>query len=474
MRIESSELGQYRKITLRMLIISTAVALISIAHPVSGQDETALGDVARQSRDHSTKKGEPQSGAATTTNQWASRIQQQQDETGTIPDGFGRYIGPGYQVWVPAPFSIIGRNDAGTLLGSSEVAGLTTKVFAGVPIHIPKRLKDVEFSSWASQFWRPYGTLTCSHQKPGALYRDCSVSVTLLGFQGFGSARFVENGDEFVPVVCFATREELETVDLSHTHSRQEQIAMAERAGRNHERQERVAVSGMVCNTVLDSVRIRQATEPASTIGKSVKTTDALTSSEAHPEPVPNLAQIARESKARVQNAKVRLSVQEEDSAGMAPDGFRLYQDQFCTQQECWQESFFLPESARRVKGGGSDNAYVVTRGDLTQAIFYFGTTGVEFDYTEFGGAQDVARQWIHAGVDIKTQPVRVTHTIDGRSVLLVRSRLLANMNPWTEEQAIITTDGFRMRIGCILPEDQFIDHESTCSDVFESWQAHR
>src|SRR5439155_23864490 len=172
-----------------------------------------------------------------------------------------------------------------------------------------------------------------------------------------GSRRFVENGDEFLPFVCFATREELETVDLSDAHTREERIAQGERLWRNSERQERVAISGKVCNTVLDSIRIRQAAEPASTVRKSIKTTDALSSSEAHPEPLPNLVQIARESKARAQNAKVKLSVQEEDTAGMAPAGFRLYHDQFCTQQECWQESFFLPESARRVKGGRSDNA---------------------------------------------------------------------------------------------------------------------
>jgi hypothetical protein len=50
MRIESSQLGQYQKITLQKLIISSTVALISIAHPVSGPDETALEDARSPSK----------------------------------------------------------------------------------------------------------------------------------------------------------------------------------------------------------------------------------------------------------------------------------------------------------------------------------------------------------------------------------------------------------------------------------------
>src|SRR5215469_11120758 len=118
MRIRSRQPEASR--TIPVLIVGAILALNSVADPVFGQDETPLGDVARQSRKtQSSTRVETQSSAATTANQWASGIQQQQEEIGTTPDGFGTYIGPGYQVWIPAPFSVIGRNDDGTLLGSA-------------------------------------------------------------------------------------------------------------------------------------------------------------------------------------------------------------------------------------------------------------------------------------------------------------------------------------------------------------------
>jgi len=46
-------------------------------------------------------------------------------------------------------------------------------------------------------------------------------------------------------------------------------------------------------------------------------------------------------------------------------------------EQQCWQESFFLPENARHVKGGNSDNVYVAMLDKDTSVVIYFGGTTV-------------------------------------------------------------------------------------------------
>jgi hypothetical protein len=434
-------------------------------------DENSLGDVARQSRMAHSSAPDQTSDAGATASHWAARIQERQEEIGTSPDGFETYVGPGYQLWIPAPFSVIGRNDAGTLLGSSGIADLTTKVFVGAPVSAPGNLNDLAFNTWANEFWRNYGSLSCSHKKTGSPYRDCSAVVTLLGFEGFGSARFVEKGDDLLPVVCFATREQLEKIDSGWPRSRQEQLEMGAKQQRNNRSQQRVETSGKVCATVLDSILLR-GPEQAAAAHPHLRTTDALTTGDSHAEPPSNLGDVARASRAKAQTEKVKWSIQEQETASLAPPGFHAHSGQRCA-NECWEESFSLPEGARRVNGGKSDDVYVSTRGDLTQAVFYFAVSAVDYDYSEVGESQQLARQWLHSTVDPKLWPERVSRSINGQNALVFRTRLIANLNAWTEEQAVITTAHFRMRIGCILPEEHFIDNEWKCSTIFESWQMH-
>jgi hypothetical protein len=441
-----------------MLMLSLILEVFCILAPLHAQDETPLGDVARKTRAAHAASPVAPTAAAATASHWASEVRQEQEVVGSTPDGFGTYVGPGYKLWVPAPFSAVGRNDLGTLLGISETTGLTTKVFVGNPVHMPRRLNDLEFNAWASEFWQPYGALNCFHVKPGTAYHDCSARADLLGYFGDGIARFVENGDEVLPVVCFS-RDEYEVIDISRRPKREDLQAKA-------------PTSRKICATVLDSIQVRNTAENFETPHPIAHATPALVSPLTGPQAEPNLAQIARASKAKAHAENVKFSMQEQDPGGKAPVGFGDHSSDLCLEQ-CWEESFYLPEGVRRVQGGKSDDVYVATCGDRTLAIFYFAISSAQPLDSEMPDSRALAREWIHARVDYRLPAEHSNQTINGHDAIVVRTRLLTKLDPWIEYQAIINTNGFHKMIGCMFPEAHFTDHEPTCLTVFESWEVH-
>ena len=64
--------------------------------------------------------------------------------------------------------------------------------------------------------------------------------------------------------------------------------------------------------------------------------------------------------------------------------------------------SFF--QTLHVIRGGNSENVYVVTRDGATSVVIYFGETRVSNGYSDYGTAQTVARSWIHAQLDWKTR----------------------------------------------------------------------
>ncbi len=129
--------------------------LLASANTVCGQDEPAVAQAARQARaDRARNQAENRNAAASGSTEV---IDQDADGSESIPDGFQNYDGDGYRVLVPAPFSAEGRDERGTLVATSVVTGITTKVFAGVPIPISQHPTQTEFMTILQQYWGEYG-----------------------------------------------------------------------------------------------------------------------------------------------------------------------------------------------------------------------------------------------------------------------------------------------------------------------------
>lgn len=456
---------------------SGAIALILLAHvalfiaSASAQADSPLGDVARQARgDRAQAKSATFTPATQATKRLVNELEKD-EEAGTPPDGFDTYVADGYKVWVPSPYSIEGRNESGTLLATADITGVTTKVFAATPIDTVSHPSLLGFEKLALDFWRPFGWIKCDPGKPGISEHRCTLGGQLLGNRVDGTARFLEGDSRIVPVVCFATAIPDVPVDFSKVRSREERAAMADRAVGNMGHRSMAQRSNDLCGAVLDSVRLKErpasfgmAEWSAPAGSKSVAQTKERAGGD-------SLGELARESR-KAQSASAKVRVEATDTVDRAPAGFRTHSKTRCAAQ-CREERFVLPDSARKVKGGNTDNVYVSMLDADTSIIIYFGRTEVVNGYSEFGIAQDLAHRWIHGQRDYAFKTVDLSRSIDAQIVPISRSRLTANMNAWMEEEAFVGGENEHFKIGCIAREDRFADTEPVCATVFESWRVH-
>ncbi len=238
----------------------------------------------------------------------------------------------------------------------------------------------------------------------------------------------------------------------------------------NNDKHSMAAYSSTLCQTVLNSVHPAQRTlllrRPASRPAPAQPVALPQTATDS-----PSLGDVARASKSQAAQAKAKITVEAENTIGQAPSGFRVRSSSRCTSACCWQERLFLPQNARRVSGGNSDNVYVVGSDDRTTMVIYFGSTAVSYGYSNYGTAADLAYHWIHAHADYTAKPIASFRTMNGHSVTVVRTRLLSNLTPWTEEAAELGNNPVNFKIACIAPEDQFADLEFMCSTIVDSWR---
>ena len=440
------------------------VVVLGCGNLALAQSEPSLGDVARQAR---SDRGQSTSDHSNTTTQQLTNALQEDQEDSAAPEGFATYLADGYRVWVPAPFSVEGRDEAGTLLATADVTGITTKVFVASPIPNTRKLSEIEYKELAQQFWRPYGGVACTKAKPGATRHLCSVTGNLLGNSVNGQATFVQGTNIIVPVVCFANYAPQQRIDFAKGR---EQVVSA---ALSNMRQEAIRKRSQdLCGTVLDSVRLKDTTI---NVGRAKAPAQIVPVAATGGGEGTSLGEIARTSREEaLQAGQPKVRVESEDTINRAPAGFRNYGNMRCVSGTCWEETLFLPQNARRVTGGNSDTVYVAMLDENTSVIIYFGTTDVWNGYSEFGRASEVAHGWVHAQFDYNAKPLRTVRTINGRDVSIVRTRSVASMNAWDEEVAAVGVEGVNVSIGCLAREDRFVDAEAVCSTVFDSWRISR
>jgi len=462
-------------ITRVVFVLVGAIFLITPV-PVRAQSEPSLGDVARKAREQRAQSKPEATPASEEAQRLAAELEQEQEEAGSAPEGFQNYNAEGYRVAIPAPFSVEGRDDNGVLLATADITGVTTKVFAATPVPVGGLLGELEFQDWARAFWQPYGSITCAKPKPGVPGHECSVTGNLFGNQFSGNARFLNGDNRIVPVICFATAIPEEDADYSIRRRTQEEIDNLRAIGqRNVARRDMAYHSDQLCSAVLDSIRLKEeyGRSGAKLVPARAQKAPPAVASETSTGGS-SLADVARQSrKTAAQQGKPKVSVEAEDTINRPPPGYRVHSSSDCG-RECWQESLFLPENARHVRGGNSDNVYVAALDDNTSVVIYFGRTDVVNGYSEYGNAQTVARKWVHAQPDYKAKVINIPRTMNGQDAVLERTRLLANIDAWTELDVKIPSDDVNFALGCIAREDRFADAEAICSTVFDSWRIHR
>jgi hypothetical protein len=420
------------------------------------QTEPALGDVARQARGQ--HKAEEQAGTKTSDQAKHLAAELEQEDTEQPPTGFGLYRSQEYRLWVPAPFSVEGRDDNGELLATASESGVKTYVFAANPISANAGLEEVEFNELVRAFWRPYGGLVCA--KGQNFLHRCSAGGRLLGVAiPSASVQFLQHESEIVPVFCFHTYER--PAALAQNNGRwlsREQIRLLQ-SGYGAEQ-----ASARDCETVFSSVRVREhevaGTKPMPPPKSAAKQTVAFGNQEVAVDQgnAPSLGEVARATRREtVEQPSAKHSLENDGELNPAPSGFRALSKTLCG-VTCWQESLFVPANGKRLDAG----AYLVPLDDHTFGAIAFGSGSFP---TAFATVAKFIGQPVPTGDEPSTRPVK----INGEDATVERRRLSSKHEVWIETHLSLSAPPTNYQIACLAPENRFADMEPICTTVFDS-----
>lgn len=433
--------------------LSVLCCVFLVLPDLRAQTEPALGDVAKQARDQ--RKAEEQAGTKTSDQAKHLAAELEQEDEEQPPTGFAVYRSREYHLWVPAPFSVEGRDDNGELLATGSENGVKTFIFAANPISATESLGEVEFNDLVRAFWRPYGGLVCSKSQ-NFLHR-CSAGGRILGVSiPSASIQFLQHESEIVPVICFHTYETL-VVSNGQRYSREQWRFLQSENGAEQ-------ASARDCETVFSSVRVREHevadAKPVFTPKSAEKQTAALRNREVAVDQgnAPSLGEVARATRREAtEQPSAKHSFENDGDLNPAPAGFRALSKTLCV-VTCWQESLFVPASGKRLDAG----AYLVPLDDHTFGVIAFGSGSFP---TAFATVTNWIGKPVPTGDEPSTRPVK----INGEDATVERRRLSTKQEVWIETHLSLPTPKTNYQIACLAPENRFADMEPVCTTVFDS-----
>lgn len=425
---------------------------LTLSPRASAQTEPALGDVARKARDQ--HKSEEQAGAGTSDQTKHLAAELEQDDEEQPPAGFAVYRSTEYSLWVPAPFSVEGRDENGELLATSSENGVKTYVFAANPIPASAGLGEVAFNELVRGFWGRYGGLGCNKGE-GSLHRCYAGGRILTVSIPSAPVQFLQHENEIIPVLCFHTAT---VVTNNATWYSKEQIRLIQ----NGYGAEQASMRN--CETLFGSVRVREhaisSGKPALPPKVAARQNVALHDSgaEGTDDGTPSLGAVARATKRQTaQQPAAKHSFENDGDSEEAPPGFRALSKTLCT-SVCWQESLVVPSNGKRLDAG----AYVIPLDDHTSGLIAFGSQ-------TFGPAYATLATWVGGlsplGDDRSTRPVK----INGEDATVQRERLKGSREIWVEIHLILASPKANYQIACMAPENRLSDMDGICTTVFDS-----
>ncbi len=151
---DASELKKRNRLKNFGGVLASCLLLISPALVAQTSQSGSLADLARQAR---AQKQSP--GDASQAQQVANELSEDQNDS--APGGFKTYSAPAYRVWVPAPYSLAGQDDGGTILSGPRFNTTTAMIFVGNTVVLNGG--DDAFNDAATQFAKHYApSATCS------------------------------------------------------------------------------------------------------------------------------------------------------------------------------------------------------------------------------------------------------------------------------------------------------------------------
>jgi hypothetical protein len=469
---------------------SVVLLLVTSAMVALAQQNTSLGDVARQSRAQKPADGQ---GASSKAQDLADEMEREQEETGDAPPGFKSYNATGYRLWVPFPYEIQARDNNGVVLASSLIGGTKSLVLVGNPIPFAgdnSEGADATFRNVAQQFARTYGPWPgCGKitvAKHAAFSCTVNSNMQLTGEPASGSVTLVRGSSSLFPVMCLVpiTNHGREAYNDRRNYDKRNAVNDMVREDRDTRN------SWQACDLVMKSIRLKEdeAVHPATISGMNKpskswppaaaapagSTPDSTPSSTPDNDAPGSLAALARQTR-QGQRPRARAVLDNAEGKSPAPAGFRSFPITFCEDrgQGCREASIVIPEKAEEVSGV---NGQYVFRSKLDDKdmMLYAGPADVRAPYRSMTNPyyiqiRDLANPngWSREKADdVSLQEI----TVDGKPAIVTRFRFHGENKAWWIGERILTESrGTQFLLGCSAPEAHFADAEAICTTLVNS-----
>ncbi len=444
---DASELKNRNRLKSFGGVIASCMLLLSPALVAQTGQSGSLADLARQARAQKQSQG----GEASQAQQVANELSEDQNDS--APGGFKTYSAPAYKVWVPAPYSLGGQDDGGTILSGPRFNTTTAMVFVGNTVVLSGG--DDAFNDTATQFAKHYAqSATCTKATIAEheAYRCGLAEATLQGHSVGGNAVFVRVANNVYPLMCLATTE---------SHARD--IANSANASVNqkvHARQvvaqedEYVRQVWQKCDTVFGSIHFKDNAGAQTEVAQTRKpATDGATQNLQTP------------------SAAMATPVHPQSTA---PDGFKIHSFNYCkSANQCWDASLFVPADAQLVSSGCKQYIFE-SRIQGTSFLLMAGPAACD---SGTPAANDLVRWKQLVDPENKRAPGTYsmissqTTTLQGKPAAITTLSFRKGLDDWMGKRIEIESNGVPLVVGCIAPREHFADGEAVCSTMIGSLQ---
>ncbi len=443
----------------------------------------SLADAARQAR---AQKPAQAQGDSNRAQQVADELSEDQN-SGDAPGGFKIYNAGDYKLAVPAPFTVDGRDDGGTVLAGPSVGSKRAIVLVGTPMVFSWGSSDTAFHDAAVQFaglYLPSAKCIKATVADHDAYQCGLAGANLLGKRVSGNAVFVHVAGNIYPVFCAAPTDSRERDILNDPHSSAQDKLYA-RAALDREEDD-VRSVWKKCDTVFQSIRVSASAakstgkadshNSAGTVVANTSTTaPVVTAAAGHPIGAGSLAEVAQQiQQAPAQAVKAPDTPIAATPTTTVPAGFKVHAFKYCSGvHQCWDASVLVPVDAKLISSGCQQYVFEV-KVQGAPFLLMAGAAGASCDNGTNAPSDPV--RW-HQLIDPENKRAPGTFvaisswqaTLDGRPGLVTTIGFRKMMEDWMGRRAEVEANGIPLVVGCLAQKEHFTDGEAVCTSLIDS-----
>ncbi|HLW85933.1 MAG TPA: hypothetical protein VKR60_12020 [Candidatus Sulfotelmatobacter sp.] len=489
------------------VMLSAGLVWLGAICSAPAQQSSSLADAARQAR---AQKADQPKAEPSKAQEVVNQLVEDQDDTGNAPAGFKTYNAGDYRLFVPAPYTVEGRDNSGIVLVNSAQGRARSLVLVGNPVVLPPGSGDDAFGDAASQIahiYAPSATCTPATVAGHKAYQCGLAGATLLGRKVGGNAVFVRGSRNMIPVFCVAPTDSRARDMYNNPHSNSRQKAYAKQVMEREDQD--VRNTWQACDSVLQSVRLKE--DGGTTATASVKTDNAASATApaapaqaaagsasnapAASSPATSSSQVATASAGGSASlAEIARRIHESPAPGAvaqaqpqrppdnapesdaAPEGFKTQSFRYCKahSQQCWDALIFVPADAKLLSSGCKQYVFE-TKVNGETFLLLAGQSGSAGCEERAPNDPDPVR-W-HQLVDpesIRAPGTAATisnlqMTLAGKSAVITKLKFKKGLADWMAKRADVESNGLQIVVGCMAPRDSFADGEAMCTTLIES-----